>query len=236
MTAVQDAHAKDIIATAKALGISEKDARHAAEIGVAAALGESSLLMYANDGTSTDYKYGTKPPQQLTQSERNVAKESLKYPHDKIGNNLDSMGLFQQRPSSEWGAPAELMDGRISADKFFNGANYNKGLLDIKGWQTMDPGYAAWLVQQCAPEDMWIYDQAGAEAVKIVNRLWDSVEDDMAYSEDDLKRIMKTAMDEWYKGNMVVKLNNGETTTLEQFNKNIDQRTWTTEQWAQAHP
>jgi hypothetical protein len=238
MSATTDAHASDIIATAKIQPLSEGDQRKAAEVGVAAALGESSLLMYANDGSSTDIKYGTDPPQQLTQAERDVARQSLQYPHDKVGNNLDSMGLFQQRPSSEWGYPNELMDARTSADKFFNGANWNKGLLDLDGWQSMSPGDAAWTVQQCAPEDKWIYDQAGPQATEIVNRLWDSVDggDDMPYSEDDLKRIFKTAQDEWYRDNVVVELNNGETTTPRQFNKNLDQRTYTSEQWANNHP
>lgn len=229
-----DDRALQIIGAAQSLPLSYADQRLAAEIGVAAAIAESSLLMYANDGSSTDIKYGSNPPQQLTQAEREVARQSLLYPYEAIGHNLDSMGLFQQRPGADWGDPSELMDGNTSALKFYNGAGYNQGLLDISGWQTMDPGYAAWLVQQCAPDDMYIYDAAGATATALVNRLWE--EDDMAYSEDELKQIFKTALDEWYKQNVVVSLNNGESTTPEQFNKNIDQRTFTSEQWAINHP
>jgi len=165
-----DSYSSDIITVARALGLSDADARLAAEIGVAAALAESSLLMYANDGSSTDVKWGT--DDQLTDAERAVAAESMAYPHDAVGNNLDSMGLFQQRPGADWGDPAELMDACTSAGKFYNGAGYNKGLMDVPGWQQMSPGYAAWTVQQCAPDDMWIYDAAGAQATAIVDRLW----------------------------------------------------------------
>jgi hypothetical protein len=60
--------------------------------------------------------------------------------------------------------------------------------------------------------------------------------DDLPYSEDQMKQIAKTAMDEWYRDSVVVELNNGETTTPKQFNKNLDQRTFTTEQYAINHP
>ena len=42
---------------------------------------------------------------QLTDTERAVARQSLTYPHDKVGNNLDSIGFFQQRPMTDWALP-----------------------------------------------------------------------------------------------------------------------------------
>jgi hypothetical protein len=36
--------------------------------------------------------------------------QSLKYPHQGVYQNYDSVGLFQQRPSQDWGTVAQLMD------------------------------------------------------------------------------------------------------------------------------
>ncbi|ARD42515.1 NlpC/P60 family protein [Actinomyces gaoshouyii] len=43
--------------------------------------------------------------------------ESLALPHDAVGSDHDSVGLFQQRDS--WGSTAERMDASTSADLFF---------------------------------------------------------------------------------------------------------------------
>lgn len=59
--------------------------------------------------------------------------------------------------------------------------------------------------------------------------------DDLPFSEDQLRQIQRTAIDEWYRSSLVVALNNGEITTPEQFNRNLDQRTYTAEQWALGH-
>lgn len=42
--------------------------------------------------------------------------DSLNYPHDGVGSNYDSIGVFQQRAS--WGTPAELMNVSIATQKF----------------------------------------------------------------------------------------------------------------------
>ncbi|HEY2673706.1 MAG TPA: glycoside hydrolase, partial [Rugosimonospora sp.] len=44
------------------------------------------------------------------------------------GNDHDSIGLFQQRPSQGWGTPSQLADPRYQAGKF-----YDK-LLTIPNW------------------------------------------------------------------------------------------------------
>lgn len=62
--------------------------------------------------------------------------ESLNYPHDAVGSDHDSLGLFQQRPAAGWGTVAELMDADYNARAFYggpSGPNYPSpaGLLDI---------------------------------------------------------------------------------------------------------
>jgi peptidoglycan DL-endopeptidase CwlO len=56
----------------------------------------------------------------------------------------DSVGLFQQRPSSGWGSVAELTDPPTAARKFYS------ALLKVVGWRHMDLTYAAQSVQRSA--------------------------------------------------------------------------------------
>jgi hypothetical protein len=64
----------------------------------------------------------------------------------------DSLGLFQQRPSTGWGTPEEVHDPVRAARAFYggpsdpNGEN-TRGLLDIDGWQDMSFADAAQAVQ-----------------------------------------------------------------------------------------
>ena len=95
----QEANAKTVVGVALSRGLGPTGAA----IAVAAAVAESSLYNYANDGTST--LVGSAEGRQLNDAERAVARQSLTYPHDKVGNNLDSIGLFQQRPMTGCGAP-----------------------------------------------------------------------------------------------------------------------------------
>jgi LysM repeat protein len=69
--------------------------------------------------------------------------------------DLDSLGLFQQRPSAGWGTPSQLLDPSYATRLFFGGpSNPNKGntkgLLDISGWQSMTVTQAAQAVQHSA--------------------------------------------------------------------------------------
>jgi LysM repeat protein len=64
----------------------------------------------------------------------------------------DSVGLFQQRPSTGWGTVAQLTTPSYASELFFGGPkNPNKGrtrgLLDIPGWQHMTLTQAAQAVQ-----------------------------------------------------------------------------------------
>lgn len=107
-------------------------------IAMMTAMVESTFLMYANSGIP----------------------ESLTYPHDAVGSDNDSLGLFQQRPSIPWGTVAELMDGAYNCRAFFGGptgpnAGSVPGLLDISGWESMSYGEAAQRVQGSAFPDRY---------------------------------------------------------------------------------
>jgi hypothetical protein len=58
--------------------------------------------------------------------------------------DLDSLGLFQQRPSQGWGTPAQIMDPSYSASAFYD------HLVQVSGWQTIAVTEAAQLVQHSA--------------------------------------------------------------------------------------
>jgi N-acetylmuramoyl-L-alanine amidase len=69
--------------------------------------------------------------------------------------HLDSVGLFQQRPSAGWGTVAQLTTATHAARLFYGGpSNPNKGvtkgLLDVAGWQSMTLTQAAQKVQVSA--------------------------------------------------------------------------------------
>jgi LysM repeat protein len=64
----------------------------------------------------------------------------------------DSLGLFQQRPSTGWGTPAQITDRVHSTKLFFGGPTapnrgITRGLLDIPGWKSMTVTQAAQAVQ-----------------------------------------------------------------------------------------
>jgi cell wall-associated NlpC family hydrolase len=86
--------------------------------------------------------------------------ESAKIPNDGDGHDHDSLGLFQMRPATGWGTVQNLMDPIWSARAFYggpSGPNHGspRGLLDIDGWQAMDPGAAAQAVEVSAYPDRY---------------------------------------------------------------------------------
>ncbi|MCI4658495.1 M23 family metallopeptidase [Cryobacterium zhongshanensis] len=118
-------------------------------IALLAALTESTLRMLAN----TD-----------------AYPESGSYPNDGIGSDHDSLGLFQMRPVSGWGTVAELMDPQFQARAFFGGpsgpnAGSPRGLLDIAGWQLLDPDAAAQAVEVSAYPDRYQNYQPVADSI-----------------------------------------------------------------------
>ncbi len=96
--------------------------RQAAVVAVATALQESDLHNVASSAVP----------------------ESLKYPHDGVSVNLDSVGLFQQRPSQGWGTVAQLMDPRYATGAFYD------RLVKVSGWQNLSVTDAAQAVQRSA--------------------------------------------------------------------------------------
>lgn len=96
--------------------------------------------------------------------------ESADYPNDGAGSDHDSLGLFQMRPSAGWGSVADLMGAEYQARAFYGGPtgpNYPspRGLLDIPGWQSLDPGEAAQSVEVSAYPDRYQNYQPVAEAI-----------------------------------------------------------------------
>jgi murein DD-endopeptidase MepM/ murein hydrolase activator NlpD len=65
------------------------------------------------------------------------------------GGDRDSVGLFQQRPSQGWGAPAQLQDPVYATEKFFG------ALTTVDGWQTLPLTEAAQAVQHSAFPDAY---------------------------------------------------------------------------------
>ena len=74
----------------------------------------------------------------------NAVPDSLKYPHEGVSVNLDSVGLFQQRPSQGWGTVAQLMDPRYATGAFYD------RLVKVAGWQNLSVTDAAQAVQRSA--------------------------------------------------------------------------------------
>ncbi|MFG3599979.1 hypothetical protein [Micromonospora chersina] len=81
-------------------------------------------------------------------------------------NDHDSLGLFQQRPSSGWGTPEQITDPEYSTLAF------EKGLKQVDGWQDMPLTEAAQTVQVSAYPDA--YAQWEQQAADIVAHHWNS--------------------------------------------------------------
>ncbi|SIN17130.1 hypothetical protein [Micromonospora cremea] len=88
--------------------------------------------------------------------------ENLGHLGDK--NDHDSLGLFQQRPSSGWGTPEQITDPAYSTTAFL------KGLKQVDGWQDMALTDAAQTVQVSAYPDA--YAQWEQQATDLVAQHW----------------------------------------------------------------
>jgi cell wall-associated NlpC family hydrolase len=136
-------------ATIIATGESENIPARGQMIAIMTALTESSLRVLSNAGAYPD---------------------SSNIPNDGDGSDHDSVGLFQQRPAAGWGSVANLMDPVWSSRAFYggpSGPNHGspRGLLDIDGWASMEPGAAAQAVQVSAYPDRYAVNQPIAEKV-----------------------------------------------------------------------
>ncbi|MCQ9163931.1 NlpC/P60 family protein [Arthrobacter sp. STN4] len=96
--------------------------------------------------------------------------ESLQFPHDGVGSDHDSLGSAQQRPADGWGTVGQLMQPAYDAAAFYGGPqgpNHGSppGLLDIPGWQGMDPGEAVQAVQNSAFPEQYSQWRQEADAI-----------------------------------------------------------------------
>ncbi|MEO3923237.1 hypothetical protein ABGB07_05060 [Micromonosporaceae bacterium B7E4] len=79
-------------------------------------------------------------------------------------NDHDSLGLFQQRPSSGWGSPDQITDPEYSTTAFL------KGLKQVDGWHDLPLTVAAQKVQVSAYPDA--YAQWEDQAADLVANAW----------------------------------------------------------------
>ncbi|MFI7488885.1 peptidase M23 [Micromonospora echinaurantiaca] len=137
LTEAQMENAEAIVRTGREMGVP----RRALVIAVATAMQESNLYNYASG----------------------VLPESQNYPHQAIGWDHDSVGLFQQRPSSGWGPVRRLMEPEFATRQFLS------ALEQVPGWQRMRLTDAAQAVQISAyPEH---YAKHEWRATKVVEAI-----------------------------------------------------------------
>lgn len=98
---------------------------------------------------------------------RNLANRSvpasLDRPHEGSGENFDSVGVFQQRPSQGWGTVTQLMNPRYAADAFY------ERLLTVSDWESKSLGDAAQAVQRSAVPDA--YAEHEERMIEVVDAL-----------------------------------------------------------------
>ncbi|MCU1551425.1 MAG: LysM peptidoglycan-binding protein [Glaciihabitans sp.] len=88
---------------------------------------------------------------------------------NRQSGDKDSVGLFQQRPSTGWGTKTQLLNPTYASELFYGGpGNPNKGktrgLLDISGWQSMTVTQAAQAVQISAYPNAYAKWETSARA------------------------------------------------------------------------
>ncbi len=113
-----DLYAYEIARAAKDMGLGEQ----------AAVIGEATALVEVGD------------PLKMFANARLPA--SLNLPHDAVGSNGSSTGLFQQQDFPEWGTLEQRMNPFESAKMFYEHFP--------PGWELMDPGMVAQSVQRSA--------------------------------------------------------------------------------------
>jgi hypothetical protein len=118
------------------------------QIALSTGLVESDLVMHCNDNDP----------------------ESKGYPYDAVSYDYDSSGVFQQRPAY-WGTCQQRMDVAASAGMFYDSLvaqrigdqDYNTDATTPGGW--------AYMVQKCAEEYAYRYDERYPEACEIYSHL-----------------------------------------------------------------
>ena len=99
--------------------------------------------------------------------------ESMLIPHDGVGSDHNSVGVFQQQPTTGWGTVAQDMSVALSAEAFFGakpvGMTNNDGLLQIPGWESLPITEAAQRVQRSAFPDAYAKWQGEATQLAAAN-------------------------------------------------------------------
>ncbi|KAF9158273.1 hypothetical protein BGX21_011569 [Mortierella sp. AD011] len=132
LNARQSGYARTIAKVAHTYGVGARGCA----VAIATALVESSITVYCN------YKVSG----------------SCNLPHDAVGSDHLSVGIFQQQ-SPMWGTAKQCMDPATSAGLFY------KALKGVSGWASMSIGTAAQRVQRSAYPDR--YASRASEAVAI---------------------------------------------------------------------
>jgi hypothetical protein len=133
LTQLQMDHARTIVAVGQRLKLPKR----AYVIAVATAMQETNLRNLANPALPS----------------------SLYIKNDGVGFDHDSVGMFQQRPASGWGAVNELMYPSIAAERFY------RALARVPGWDKMPLTWAAQTVQGSAFPDAYAKHEMSATAV-----------------------------------------------------------------------
>ncbi|MFD3953753.1 peptidoglycan-binding protein [Streptomyces albidoflavus] len=86
-----------------------------------------------------------------------TAMQESKFVNYTVPVDHDSLGIFQQRPSTGWGTPEQITDVPTSSKSFYGVAPFgsNPGLIQIAGWETMAPGDVCQAVQRSAYPDRY---------------------------------------------------------------------------------
>ena len=124
----QVANVVAVIATGQAMQVPEQGIA----VALAVAMQESRFRNYANDGLGDD----------LAPEQRGIA-ASLQLPHEAVGSDHGSLGVFQQQ-WPWWGEMQQLMTPAVAAQKFY------EALLEVPGWTMLPLTRAAQAVQSSA--------------------------------------------------------------------------------------
>ena len=170
----REEYVQTIIGVGNAMKIPEKGI----VIALATTLVESGIKNYANNG---EYNLLKNPADSTLGSSDTAAailsfaKRSMSFPHDAVGSDATSVGMFQQQAwwgtmgESTWendpeGTIKRLMDPTFQSQKFFN------SLLKVPSWESMSHGVAAQKVQVSAFPDAYAGRVSEAQALYNQNK------------------------------------------------------------------
>jgi hypothetical protein len=112
----------------------------------------------ANAATIAGVAVGRKLPERAAAIAIATAMQESKL-HNLPGGHLDSIGLFQQRPSQGWGKPAQIRDPVYAADRFYD------SLVKVPGYRTRALTVVAQEVQRSATPTAYAKHEADANVL-----------------------------------------------------------------------